>query len=89
MSEPVSTFVCVNPASANGRTGARWSQYAQALRAEVGEFTVGFTQAPREAGQLVRRALESGMTRVVSVGGASARTQRSRRRSVDGRRRQR
>ncbi|MFZ4737280.1 MAG: diacylglycerol/lipid kinase family protein [Bradymonadia bacterium] len=69
MSEPVSTFVCVNPASANGRTGARWSQYAQALRAEVGEFTVGFTQAPREAGQLVRRALESGMTRVVSVGG--------------------
>ena len=69
MSEPVSTFVCVNPASANGRTGARWAQYAQALRAEVGEFTVGFTQAPREAGQLVRRALESGMTRVVSVGG--------------------
>lgn len=69
MASSVSTFVCVNPASANGRTGARWPSLAAALRAELGDFSVGLTSGPRQAGALVRRALEGGATRIVSVGG--------------------
>jgi len=69
MASSASTFVCVNPASANGRTGARWPSLAAALRAELGDFSVGLTSGPRQAGALVRRALEDGATRIVSVGG--------------------
>lgn len=63
------TFVLVNPASANGRTGRRWPELAARLRSRLGAFRVGFTDAPRQAGRLVREALEAGATRVVSVGG--------------------
>lgn len=62
-------FVCVNPASANGRTGERWNELATALRAAIGEFDVGMTSGPREAGELVRRAIRDGAETVVSVGG--------------------
>lgn len=62
-------FVCVNPASANGRTGERWPELAQVLRATLGDFDVAMTRAPREAGELVRRAITAGATLIVSVGG--------------------
>lgn len=62
-------YVVVNPQSANGRTGRRWPELAARLRATVGEFEVGFTEGPRQAGQLVRRALEAGVSHIVSVGG--------------------
>jgi YegS/Rv2252/BmrU family lipid kinase len=62
-------FVCVNPASANGRTGERWSELAGALRAAIGDFEVGMTRGPREAGDLVRKAIRDGADFIVSVGG--------------------
>jgi diacylglycerol kinase (ATP) len=62
-------FVCVNPASANGRTGERWAELAAALRAALGDFDVAMTRGPREAGELVRRAIRGGVEFVVSVGG--------------------
>ena len=62
-------FVCVNPASANGRTGERWAELAAALRAVLGDFDVAMTRGPREAGELVRRAIRGGVELVVSVGG--------------------
>lgn len=62
-------FVCVNPASANGRTGERWSELAGALRAAIGDFEVGMTRGPREAGDLVRKAIREGADFIVSVGG--------------------
>lgn len=67
MSRP--TFVVVNPASANGRTGRRWPELAQALRAAVGEVEAAHTERPRQAAELVRAALQAGASRVVSVGG--------------------
>ena len=63
------TFVLVNPASANGRTGKRWPELAAALRKNVGEFEVGFTDGPLQAADRVREALQKGADLVVSVGG--------------------
>lgn len=63
------TFVVVNPASANGRTGRRWPELAARLRAQVGDFEVAFTERPRQAGSLVADAVRRGFTRIISVGG--------------------
>ena len=65
----MSIFVLVNPASANGRTGRRWPEMAAALRARLGDFSVELTDGPRQAGDRVRKALQSGATCIVSVGG--------------------
>lgn len=64
-----STFVVVNPASANGRTGRRWPELAARLRARVGDFEVAFTERPRQAGALVADAVRKGHDLIVSVGG--------------------
>lgn len=65
----MSIYAVVNPASANGRTGHRWPELASALRARLGEFEVAFTDAPRQATEITRRALRDGATTIVSVGG--------------------
>jgi YegS/Rv2252/BmrU family lipid kinase len=59
----------VNPQSANGRTGKRWPAIAQALGAHLGEPRAYFTEGPRHATELARRALEEGAELVISVGG--------------------
>ncbi len=64
-----STFVVVNPASANGKTGKRWIEMAARLRARIGDFESAMTEAPRQATALVRDALCNGATHIVSVGG--------------------
>ncbi len=69
MSAPRRTFVLVNPASANGRTGKRWPELAAALRKNVGDFEVGFTDGPLQAIDRVREALQQGADLIVSVGG--------------------
>ncbi len=63
------TFVVVNPASANGRTGRRWPEFAQRLRAKLGDVEHAFTARPRHGTELVRQAIEGGAQRIVSVGG--------------------
>lgn len=65
----MSIHAVVNPASANGRTGHRWPELASALRARLGEFEVAFTDGPKQATTLVRRALQNGAKTIVSVGG--------------------
>lgn len=64
-----STFVVVNPASANGKTGKRWIEMAARLRGRIGDFESAMTEAPRQATALVRDALCNGATHIVSVGG--------------------
>ncbi len=64
-----STFVVVNPASANGKTGKRWVEMAARLRGRIGDFESAMTEAPRQATALVRDALSNGARHIVSVGG--------------------
>mgnify|MGYP000306632585 CR=1 FL=1 len=63
------TLVIVNPHSANGSTGRRWSGIRSALREAVGEFSERFTERPGHATLLAREGLESGFERIVAVGG--------------------
>ena len=63
------TYVMVNPASANGKTGRRWPELASRLRGRLDDFVVGFTESPRHGVSLVREAVKSGARHIVSVGG--------------------
>lgn len=63
------TLVVVNPASAGGRTLHHWPDSASLLRALGVDFEVYFTSAPDDATSAVRRALQNGATRIVTVGG--------------------
>ena len=64
-----SAFVLVNPASANGKTGQRWPEFASLIRSQLPSFEVGFTEAPRHGVELVRAAVKAGARHIVSVGG--------------------
>lgn len=63
------TLVVVNPASAAGATRRHWDRIARALRRTLGPFEHAFSDAPRHATALTRRALEAGFEMVVAVGG--------------------
>lgn len=69
MRDQAKTAVIVNPKSANGRTGKRWSGLETALREPLGTFTTFMTKRPGHAIDLTRRALGDGYELVVSVGG--------------------
>ncbi len=59
----------VNPRSAGGATGRRWSGLARALESRVGDVTTRFTERPGHATVLTRELLERGFDRVIAVGG--------------------
>lgn len=63
------SLVIVNPASAAGATGRRWSRIAKLLHASLGDFDHVATKKPGEATTLSRAALREGFEMVVSVGG--------------------
>lgn len=63
------TFVVVNPRSANGSTGRRWSDISRHIELAVGKFRYAFSEAPRHATDLTRAALREGAEMVVSIGG--------------------
>ncbi len=63
------TYVMVNPASANGKTGRRWPEFASRLRGCLPQFEVGFTEYSRHGVDLVRAAVKEGARHIVSVGG--------------------
>lgn len=63
------SLVIVNPASAAGATGRRWSRIAKLLRSSLGDFEYVATQRPGEATTLSRSALREGFEMIVSVGG--------------------
>jgi len=64
------TVVIVNPRSANGKIGRRWSTIEEIVHAEFhGRFDVVFTEEPLHAMTLTREHLERGYNLVVAVGG--------------------
>jgi YegS/Rv2252/BmrU family lipid kinase len=63
------TVVIVNPSSAGGRTGRRWTQLASLLREAYGDFEDCYTTAPGDGTRLCRQALREGAGTVVAVGG--------------------
>lgn len=63
------TLVVVNPASAGGRTGARWSALEPVFRQHLGPFSLVMTQAPGHGAQVVRDALTDRSMRIIAVGG--------------------
>lgn len=65
----MNTFVAVNPASGNGRTGKQWPRIARSLREAIGPFEAKLTKTPQEATHLVRGAVANGATLVIAVGG--------------------
>lgn len=65
----MNTFVAVNPASGNGRTGKQWPRIARSLREAIGPFDAQLTQTPHETTRLVRDAVANGATLVIAVGG--------------------
>jgi YegS/Rv2252/BmrU family lipid kinase len=63
-------LLVANPASANGRVGRRWKSIERALAPHLpGDREIAFTKGPRDAEQIVRRALRGGTELVVAVGG--------------------
>jgi len=63
------TTVIVNPSSANGRTGKRWTEIERGLRSVLGDFTTLITKRPGRAVDLTSRAIHDGCELIVSVGG--------------------
>lgn len=59
----------VNPHSASGRTGKQWPEIEQQIEAKGLEITAHFTQGVGDGIELTRKALKSGATQIVAVGG--------------------
>lgn len=59
----------VNPHAAQGRSGKRWPDLQMMLRRVLGDFDLRMTEAPGQATQICREAIDSGVERIVSVGG--------------------
>ncbi|HEV2713255.1 MAG TPA: diacylglycerol kinase family protein [Gaiellaceae bacterium] len=59
----------VNPAAANGKTGKRWPEIAQAARTAGLRGEAIFSERPGQLGDLAREAADEGATLLVIVGG--------------------
>ncbi len=63
------TVVIVNPSSAGGRTGKRWSKLVTQLREAYGPFEDCFTETAGDGERLTRQAIAEGAGTVIAVGG--------------------
>ena len=63
------TLIVVNPNAANGRAGERWKSIEPMLREQFGELQIAMTRSPDEVANHIYQAYDSGVTRVISVGG--------------------
>jgi YegS/Rv2252/BmrU family lipid kinase len=63
------TAVIVNPRSAGGRTGRRWTAVAETLAARLGPVETRFTERPGHGIVLTRALLEEGFDRIIAAGG--------------------
>ena len=63
------TLVIVNPKSANGATGRRWPEFKAALDRVLDSWDSAFTEGPRDATTIARRAVGEGYEALVAVGG--------------------
>lgn len=64
-----STVVILNPRAGGGRAERLWPTLRRTLDATVGSYTVHRTQAPNDATQHARIALQRGADRIVAIGG--------------------
>ncbi len=62
-------LVIVNPKSAGGSTGLRWTRIASDLAKNFGAFHVEFTRKAGDGIELARKAAESGQKFVIACGG--------------------
>jgi len=62
-------LLIVNPRSAGGRVGKRWSAIESTLRGALGDFEHRHTEAPGHATVLCREAVERGVRDLVVLGG--------------------
>jgi YegS/Rv2252/BmrU family lipid kinase len=62
-------LIIVNPASADGATGAAWPGVASAVRRHFGPFEVAFTKRPGEAVEISEREARAGRRLVIACGG--------------------
>lgn len=63
------TFVVVNPTAGGGRAGKHWPAISRQLVDAIGAFEHAVTTMSGEATTLVRHAVQSGATSIISVGG--------------------
>jgi YegS/Rv2252/BmrU family lipid kinase len=63
------TFLVVNPRSAGGQTGKRWTEISARVTRVIGDFGFGFTEGVMDAARLARQALGEGYECIVAVGG--------------------
>lgn len=63
------TLCVVNPASANGRTRKAWVKVEQAMAKRGLKLEAHYTSGPGDATAVTRQALQTGYTRIISVGG--------------------
>jgi len=67
--DKLNAAIVVNPASANGATGRRWSEMAEVISREGISFEHYFTESPGHATEITRRFLEDGHDLIIAVGG--------------------
>ncbi len=69
MNEHLKTFAVVNLRSANGRTEKLWPDIKRVLSEAIGTFEFAFTTGQYTAPDITKKAIKSGFTRIISVGG--------------------
>ena len=65
----MSTLIILNPHAGAGRAGKLWSQIEPLLWQELGSLVIAVTQHPEEVAQHLERARDSGLHRVIAIGG--------------------
>ncbi len=64
-----SPLVIINPRSGAGRTGAASAETRRIIESALGSVEFAFTERPRHATEIARRAAEEGRSKVIAVGG--------------------
>lgn len=67
--DKLNAAIVVNPASANGATGRRWPEMAEAIKQEGISFEHRFTDGPGHATEITRQFLKDGHDLIIAVGG--------------------
>jgi YegS/Rv2252/BmrU family lipid kinase len=62
-------FYIVNPNSSNGKTKGIWQKILKELEGTLGKIDYAFTEFTMHAAELANKALKSGYTTIVAVGG--------------------
>ncbi len=63
------TLIVLNPHAADGQAGKLWHKIEPLLWKRLGDLVIAVTQHPQEVAQHIDQAYQSGLTRVISIGG--------------------